>query len=58
MTCGYTRNCPNCGGEFEVSPHTMSKIYCSEDCKRELNREHNRDLAKKRRRKNHSKVWS
>jgi predicted nucleic acid-binding Zn ribbon protein len=47
------RNCPYCGKEFDS--YNGIKSYCSEDCKRELNRERNRNLAKKNWRKHHPK---
>jgi hypothetical protein len=39
------RNCPFCGKEFDS--YFGIKIYCNEKCKREMNRERNRDLAQK-----------
>ena len=45
---GY-RNCPNCGKEFEITTSTLSKIYCIEKCKRELNRERLHQLYIKKR---------
>lgn len=43
------RNCPNCGKELEVTSCTVSKIYCSENCKKLLNKEYNSQLRNYRR---------
>ena len=45
------RNCPYCGKEFDS--WNGIKDYCSEDCKREMNRERKREYNKKQWRKNH-----